>query len=76
MPSIQIKDVPDQTHAVLRQRAAMAHQSLQEYLRVLLMEEADQPTLDEILDRAGSRAGGSVTMTSTVKMLRSDRAGH
>jgi len=33
MPSVQIKDVPEQTHAVLRQRAAAAHQSLQEYLR-------------------------------------------
>jgi len=30
---VQIKDVPEQTHAVLRQRAAAAHQSLQEYLR-------------------------------------------
>lgn len=76
MPSIQIKDVPEATHAVLRQRAAAAHQSLQEYLRSRLVQEADQPTLEEILDRAGSRAGGSVTMTSTVAMLRSDRAGH
>lgn len=76
MPSIQIKDVPEQTHAVLRQRAAAAHQSLQEYLRSRLIQEADQPTLDEILDRAGSRSGGSVTMASTVAIVRSDRAGH
>jgi plasmid stability protein len=33
MPSVQIKDVPERTHAVLRQRAAAAHQSLQAYLR-------------------------------------------
>jgi predicted nucleic acid-binding protein len=45
---------------VLRQRAAAAHQSLQEYLRARLIEEADQPTLEEILDRAGGRSGGSV----------------
>ena len=56
MTSIQIKDVPDRTHAVLRQRAAAAHQSLQEYLRARLIEEADQPTLEEVLDRAGGRA--------------------
>ena len=37
---------------MLRQRAAAAHQSLQEYLRARLIEEADQPTLEEILDRA------------------------
>lgn len=59
MPSVQIKDVPEETHAVLRRRAAAAHQSLQEYLRSRLIEEATAPTLDEILDRAGGRAGGS-----------------
>ena len=60
MPSIQIKDVPDETHAVLRQRAAAARQSLQAYLRGRLIDEAATPTVDEILDRAGGRAGGSV----------------
>jgi hypothetical protein len=37
-------------------RAATAHQSLQEYLRSRLIEEASSPTLDEVLDRAGGRA--------------------
>ena len=74
MPSIQIKDVPDRTHAVLRQRAAAAHQSLQEYLRGRLIEEADQPTLDEILDRAGGRSGGSVPLKTAVAALHEDRA--
>lgn len=74
MPSVQIKDVPEQTHAVLRRRAAAAHQSLQEYLRVRLMEEASRPTLDEVLDRAGGRSGGSVPLTEAVKAVRSDRA--
>ena len=73
MPSVQIKDVPEQTHAVLRQRAAAAHQSLQEYLRARLIEEASQPTLDEILDRAGGRSGGSVPLTTAVSALRADR---
>jgi len=74
MPSVQIKDVPEQTHAVLRQRAAAAHQSLQEYLRARLVEEASRPTLDEILDRAGGRAGGSVPLKAAVSAVRSDRA--
>jgi plasmid stability protein len=42
MPSIQIKGVPERTHAVLRMRAAAAHQSLQEYLLQHLIEEADR----------------------------------
>ncbi len=74
MPSVQIKDVPERTHAVLRQRAAAAHQSLQEYLRAWLIEEADRPTLQEILDRAGGRSGGSVPIETAVAALHDDRA--
>ncbi|HEY1618298.1 MAG TPA: hypothetical protein VGG25_11795 [Streptosporangiaceae bacterium] len=73
MTSIQIKDVPERTHAVLRHRAAAAHQSLQEYLRSRLIEEADQPTMDEILDRAGGRSGGSVPLSEAVAAIRDDR---
>jgi plasmid stability protein len=74
MLSVQIKNVPEETHAVLRQRAAAAHQSLQEYLLARLIEDAAQPTLDEILDRAGGRSGGSVPLTAAVAALRDDRA--
>lgn len=73
MPSVQIKDVPDETHRVLRRRAAAAHQSLQEYLRARLIAEAAAPTLDEVLDRAGGRAGGSVPFEVAVTVLRDDR---
>jgi plasmid stability protein len=72
MASVQIKDVPDRTHAVLRQRAA-AYQSLQEYLRARLIEEADQPTLEEILNRAGGRSGGSVPLQDAVAAVQDDR---
>jgi plasmid stability protein len=73
MPRVHIKDVPDHTHAVLRRRAAAAHQSLQEYLRARLIDEASQPTLDEVLDRAGGRAGGSVPLKAAVAAVRADR---
>lgn len=74
MPSVQIKDVPESTHAVLRRRAAAAHQSLQEYLRSRLIAEASTPTLEEVLDRAGRRSGGSVPLEDAVSVLREDRA--
>lgn len=73
MPSIQVKNVPAATHAVLRRRAAAAHQSLQEYLRARLIEEAATPTVDEVLDRAGGRAGGSVTFTEAADLVRKER---
>jgi plasmid stability protein len=74
MPNVQIKDVPEHTHAVLRRRAAAAHQSLQEYLRSWLIEEASRPTIEEVLTRAGGRAGGSAPFTDTVEAVRDDRA--
>lgn len=74
MVSVQIKDVPESTHAVLRQRAAAAHQSLQEYLRSRLIAEASSPTLDEVLDRAGGRSGGVVPLADAVRTIQEDRA--
>ena len=73
MTSIQIKDVPERTHAILRQRAAAAHQSLQEYLRARLIQDADEPTLEEVLGRAGGRSGGSVPLKDAVAAIRGDR---
>lgn len=74
MPSIQIKDVPVETHAVLRRRAAAARQSLQEYLRSRLIAEAEAPTLEEVLDRAGGRSGGSIGLATSAEIVREDRA--
>lgn len=73
MTSVQIKDVPEETHAVLRQRAARAHQSLQEYLRSRLIAEASMPTLDEVLERAAHRSGGELSLSASVKAVRNDR---
>lgn len=73
MPSVQIKDVPAETHSVLRRRAAAAHQSLQEYLRTRLIAEAARPTLEEVLDRAGERVGGSLSLEVAVATVREDR---
>lgn len=73
MPSVQIKDVPDDTHRVLRERAARAHQSLQEYLRSRLIADANQPTVEEVFDRAAARKGGKVSFRSAVSDVRGDR---
>ncbi|WP_425271532.1 FitA-like ribbon-helix-helix domain-containing protein [Mycobacterium innocens] len=73
MPSVQIKDVPEDTHRVLRERAARAHQSLQEYLRSRLIADANQPTLDEVFDRITTRRGGRVSFRAAVDDVRADR---
>lgn len=74
MASIQIEDVPDEVHAVLLQRAAVANQSLQEYLRSKLIAEAGQPTLDEVLDRVSYRSGGEAPLHDVAAMLAAERA--
>ena len=78
MTSIQIKGVPEETHAVLRRRAAAAHQSLQEYLLRKLIDDASRPTMDEVFDRIEARggAGGDFTLDDVVEIIREDRAGH
>lgn len=73
MPSIQVKGVPDDVHATLRRRAAEAGRSLQEYLLDRLTVEARSPTLEEVLDRAGGRAGGHVGLAAAVEAVRADR---
>jgi hypothetical protein len=73
MPSIQIKDVPAETHAVLRRRAVSAHQSLQEYLLQRLIEEAERPTLDEVLDRVSHRSGGATSLKDATRAIRAER---
>jgi plasmid stability protein len=73
MPSVQIKNVPDEVHRVLRRRAAAEGQSLQEYLLARLTRDAREETLDEVLARAGGRAGGAVPPSFAAKALRSER---
>ena len=73
MPSIQVKDVPNEVHATLRKRAASAGMSLQEYLLARLVAEAQAPTLDEVLERASQRAGGGATLRDAAKAVRAER---
>jgi len=73
MRSVQIKNVPDDVHHVLRRRAAAAGQSLQEYLLSRLIAEADRPTLEEVFERVGHRTGGSVSFDAAAGAVRSDR---
>lgn len=76
MTSILIRGVPERTHAILRQRAAAAHQSLQEYLLQHLIAEADRPALDEVLDAAARRAGDTVSADEVNAMIHADRESH
>ncbi len=73
MATVQIKNVPEDVHRVLRRRAAEAGQSLQEYMLAYLVEFAETPTLDEIYERAGQRYGGRLSPKFAVDAQRADR---
>ena len=68
-----MKDVPPDVHLTFRRRAAAAGQSLQEYLLARLVQDAHTPTVDELLDRIGGRAGGHADLEAAVKAVRADR---
>ena len=51
MPNVQIRGVPDETHRRLKSQAALAGQSLNEYLLAQLTEIASLPTMPELIAR-------------------------
>jgi antitoxin FitA len=59
MKTIQVRNVPDDVHRVLRTRAAAAGLSLSDYALGELERVAQRPPVADLLARAGSRAGGA-----------------
>jgi antitoxin FitA len=55
MVAVTIRDVPDDVRDELAARAAHSGQSLQEYLRAILVTVASRPTVDDVLARARAR---------------------
>ncbi len=72
MAILQVRDVSDETIAVLKRRAEAAHLSLSEYLRGELGRFAAQPTLEEIGERIRRRAL-PVDSIGAAELLRVER---
>jgi antitoxin FitA len=70
--TIQIRNVPDDVHRVLRTRAAAAGVSLSDYALSELERVAERPPVADLLARARSRAGGA-TNDAIVAAVRSGR---
>lgn len=71
--TVQIKNVPEDVHRVLRRRAAHAGQSLQEYLLVELTAAARTATLEEVFDEVGRQRGGRLPPSLAAEWLREER---
>lgn len=53
--AITVRDVPDEVRDELAARAARAGQSLQEYLRGMLVESVAKPPVADVIARARAR---------------------
>jgi hypothetical protein len=53
---VQVRDVPSSDLAILRARAAARKMSLSSYLRALIHDDSNRPTMSETLARIAGRA--------------------
>jgi len=74
--AITVRDVPDNVRDELAGRAARAHQSLQEYLRSMLIDSVEHPPVSDVIARARARVdvtGSTVSATSILAARDADR---
>lgn len=73
MPNVQIRDVSDEVHRALVQRAETAGQSLQQFLATQLDLIASTPTVDEMLSRIEQRSKGRVAKADALEGVKDAR---
>lgn len=69
MPNVLVRDLPDDVHTGLQQRAEAAGQSLQQYLAAELTRLATTPSMQDVLRRIERRRGGKVGLSTAVADL-------
>ena len=69
MPNINVRDVPEDVHAVLSARAAAARQSLQEYMLDQLIRHARRATMHEVLEQVKARKAATTSTVSDAMIL-------
>ena len=67
---IQVRNVSDEAHRVLKTRAAAAGMSLSDYIRIDLEAAAGKPTWQELAERVRGRGPTGVTREQIVDDLR------
>lgn len=73
MPNVLVRNLPEDVHRKLEQRAQAAGQSLQQYLTTQLTQLVARPTVDEVFAQLGSETGGRVGLSQAVDDLRRER---
>ncbi len=73
MPHVLVRDVPEEIHRKLTQRAQATGTSLQRYLSAELARLAETPTLEEVIARIERRSLGTVGLERAVADLEEAR---
>ena len=68
--SITIRDVPNDTRDELAARAALTGRSLQEFLRQQLIDLANKPDPEVLLERIRARKAGTGTRLGRKRILQ------
>jgi antitoxin FitA len=71
VPNVQVRGVPDDVHRRLKSQAAMAGQSLNEFLLERMSDIARSPTIRELAERIRQRE--PYTGPSSADVIREDR---
>jgi plasmid stability protein len=69
MPSITVRNVPNDVRDELAARAARAGRSLQEHLRAELIELARKPSVADVLSNARVRTGTTSSRLPAARIL-------
>lgn len=72
MKMLQVRNVPDDMHRRLKARAALAGQSLSDFMLGELRRSLERPTRDELLDRVRARER-VVVSESAADAVRAER---
>ena len=73
MPNVLVRNVPEDVHRKLTERARSNGISLQRYLSTELTRLAETPTLEEMIARIERRSGGTVGLRRAVADLEEAR---
>lgn len=73
MPNVQIRDVPPEVHRHLKAQAALAGQSLNDYLLARVRELADTPTIPELIERMRQRGPSGPPSAQVIRESRDRR---
>ena len=70
---LQVRDLPVDVLARLRERASAQGVSLSQYVRDLLKQDAEQPTLSEAVDRIADREPVNISDDEILNAIHEDR---